>query len=381
MNPTQVAGGHRSREERISEERIPLEEELQRLPEITIGALYAEEIDDYEDWSEEDKNNNYLVDPDEKNLTKHHTNLESMRIEKENDRTHWSQLVDESSRRHILTKRQEEPETNKTRIKRRNSEEHSYRIDDGMSAEMPCGENNVKAETTGQPSILRALLERATRDDIHSKIKTKEEHNLKNKKILEQKNNQLKWKNMMTMIHYSTLNNINLTCGGSCILRREINESGSSNQSLNETISIVSGTDSQYEQINKEDSPERWSQEVLPSDASRRDVSQTSLIYNYTPEQSPEGQRMLWPNNHPDQPKEYKKFALIKPTYQKIVLRGEEDPQEAAGKTVETCKKRKRKVNKIHKRRRNKLNNRLIPYYRKIKAKIQTYRIYYLKRY
>lgn len=245
---------------------------------------------------------------------------------------------------------------------------------------MPDSENNGKAETTGKPSILRALLERATSNDIHSKNEPKGALDLKDKKILEGKNNQMKWKNIMTLIHHSTPNNMNLTCGGSCTLRRKRGEYESSNQSLSETISIISGTDSQYERINKEDLPERQTQEGLPTDASRRDLSQESFLNDYTPEQSPEGQRTLWPDHHPDQPEEYRRFALIRPTYQEIALKGNEDPQETAGKTDETCKKRKKKINKIHKRRRNKLNNRLIPYYKRIKAKMQTYRIYYLKR-
>lgn len=313
-------------------------------------------------------------------ITELKINLESMGMEKENDRIRWSQLVNESSRRYTSTASRKKPETNKAVIKRRNSEEHSYRIDDGVSAEMPDGENNVKAETTGQPSILRALLERAASNDTHSKIKTEEALDLKNKKILEQTNNQMKWKNIMTLIHHSTPNNINLTCGGSCTLRKERKDNESSNQSLNETISIISGTDSQYEHMDKEELPERWSQEVLPSDTSRRNLSQASFLNNYTPGQSPEGQRTLWPDHHPDQPEEYKRFALIRPTYQKITLKSNEDPQEAAGKADETCKKRRKKINKIHKRKRNKINKRLTPYYHKIKSRIQTCRIYFLKK-
>lgn len=67
------------------------DENPRRLPEITMGALYVEEIDD---WSEEDENNNYRIDPDEIEISKHSTNLESMKMEEENDRTRWSQLVE-----------------------------------------------------------------------------------------------------------------------------------------------------------------------------------------------------------------------------------------------------------------------------------------------
>lgn len=148
--------------------------------------------------------------------------------------------------------KEKKPETNKAVIKRGNGEEHSYGTDDGMFAKVPGGENHVTAETTGHPSILRALLECATRDDIHSRKKDEEALDLKNKKVLEQTNNQMKWKNIMTMIHRPTPNNVNLTCGGSCTLRRERNDNEDSNQSLNETISIISGIDGQYEHIDIE---------------------------------------------------------------------------------------------------------------------------------
>lgn len=371
---TQFAEGHQSTE-RIGEERFLLEENPQRLPEITMGALYVE------DMSEEDENNNYLLDPDEIDITKHSINLEPIEIKKENGEAHWSQLVDESSRRYTSTASRMEPETNKAVIKRGNGEERSYGTEIGVSATVPGGENNVKAETTGQPSILRALLERATRNDIHSKTKTEEALDLKEKEILEQVNNQIKWKNIMTLLHHSTPKNINLTCGGSCTLRRERNDNESSNQSLNETISIISGTDSQYEHYDKEELPERWSLEVVPSDTPRQDLSQASFLNDYTPEQSPEGQRTLWPHNHPDQPEEYKNFTLPEPKRIEITLEDDDNPLERTEESDETCKKRKKKISKIHKRKvRNKLNKRLMPYYRKIKAKIQNYRIYCLKK-
>lgn len=164
---TQFAAGHRSTEKEIGEERFLQLENPKRLPEITIGALYVEEISDYEDLSEEDENNNYLIDPDEIDRAKHNINLESMGMREVNGKSCWSQLVEESSRRYTSAANQKEPEKNKAVIKGGNGEEQSYGIDNGMFAKVPGGENHVKAETTGHPNILRALLERATRDDIH----------------------------------------------------------------------------------------------------------------------------------------------------------------------------------------------------------------------
>lgn len=104
------------------------------------------------------------------------------------------------------------------------------------------------------------------------------------------------------------------------------------------------------------------------------------MLSNYIPEDSPEGQRTLWPEDHPDQPEEYRNFTLPKPNNQDITSGGDDDPQEISRRYVEPCKRRKKKINKIHKRKRNKLNKRSIPYYHKIKSKIQTYRIYFLKK-
>lgn len=196
---------------------------------------------------------------------------------------------------------QEGPEIKNVITKGRNGEERAGIFDDGMFAEMPGGENHVKAEMIGRPSILRALLERASRGNIHSKKKYEEALDMKNKDTLNRINNQnkwetqihnavwrdtlsksinennqrekininpntnqKKWKNIMTLIHNSALQNINLTCGGNCILRKKTSEN---ENSCRETVSMHSGTDSQYEKISPDVSPVRQSEENLPSDA------------------------------------------------------------------------------------------------------------------
>lgn len=84
---------------------------------------------------------------------------------------------------------------------------------------------------------------------------------------------------------------------------------------MNETIPIISGTDSQYERIDIEELPERQNQKELPRDASIRNQNQGPFLNNYTPEESPEGQRTLWPEDHPNHPEEYRSFTLLKPEH------------------------------------------------------------------
>lgn len=212
--------------------------------------------------SEEDENNNYLIDPDTIDLTKEDINPEAMDIIKINGTTCWNDLVEESSQRYVTTMRQEPPKIKIVSVKGGNGEEHAGETcspDDEMSAAMPGGKNHVTTDAAGQSGILRALLKRASRDDIHLRRKHEEEFNLEKKNTLERKNrntnqkeernknektDQIKWKNIMTLIHHSALQNINLTCGGNCILRREM--SGSEISSGN-TVSMHSGTDDQSE--------------------------------------------------------------------------------------------------------------------------------------
>lgn len=155
------------------EERYPEIKQLERLPELTMGAFYIEEINDYEDYEEEDINNNYLLDPDTTNLVKHNIHLEDMKIE-EDGQTQWNKLIEESSRRYNQTTTQKKPETEeKIVINGENGEEQagtSCSFEDGMFAAMPGANNHVTAGTAGRPSILRALLERDSRSNNHSKM-------------------------------------------------------------------------------------------------------------------------------------------------------------------------------------------------------------------
>lgn len=195
-----------------------------------MGAFYIEEISDYE---EEDTNNNYLLDPDAINLEEHNIHLEDIKMKRENGQTQWKELIDESSRRYDQTTTQKKPEAKeKIIIKEENGEEQagtSRSFEDGMFATMPGAKNHVTAETAGRPSILRALLERDSRSNSHSRMINKKALDLKNKeeinkekkkdqsqhtewrktlnsqineiKIENTYTNQKKWKNIMTMIH------------------------------------------------------------------------------------------------------------------------------------------------------------------------------------
>lgn len=88
----------------------------------------------------------------------------------------------------------------------------------------------------------------------------------------------------------SRWNNINLTCGGNCSLRKEINNDNE--QSMSETLSIVSGTDSQYERgLNPEQLQQKRPEEDLPSDALSININQDTLASYNTPERSSERQR------------------------------------------------------------------------------------------
>lgn len=89
----------------------------------------------------------------------------------------------------------------------------------------------------------------------------------------------------MTLIHNSALQNINQTCGGSCILRKQISES---DMSSGETISMHSGTDSQYERISPDMIPENQEDDIIPSEDSITDTLNDSLNDNNSPERTPE---------------------------------------------------------------------------------------------
>lgn len=106
----------------------------------------------------------------------------------------------------------------------------------------------------------------------------------------------------MTMIHDSTVRNINLACGGNCILRRKPVES---EISIDETISIHSGTDSQYERANPDVSPEKTEESDIPEKRLIKNTSNDSLYVNYSRERSPETNRDNLPKRRYTYPEEY----------------------------------------------------------------------------
>lgn len=309
---------------------------------------------------------------------------------------------------------------------------------------MPGGINHVKTDTAGQPSILRALLEQTSRDDVHSKMKNKEALDLKNKKKskeikvhktredlihntlkepvkennntqqdtkvnkinsnqikqtkiinknnqiketeINDKTNQIKWKNIMTIIHNSAIRNINLTCGENCILKKEASESEISS---GETMSMHSGTDSQYERISPDMLSEKQRRNVSINEDVIIEISNDSFnneripekpvkvhrifqpeeIYTY-PDINPDGSEEDNLNILPKQPDEIKKTSTEKRNPHR-----ENSPVEEAEKT---CKKEK--INIGDKKGKIKVKNKLIPYYKKIRSKLQAYQIYFLKR-
>lgn len=99
----------------------------------------------------------------------------------------------------------------------------------------------------------------------------------------------------MTMIQNSAIQNINLTCGGNCILRKGTNESEISS---GETVSMHSGTDSQYERANPDVSPEKIKETVIPSEDLIIDISNSSFEDNYSPEQASERYANFLPNRY-----------------------------------------------------------------------------------
>lgn len=192
---TQFAEKNQSTIEENGEERCQRLELPKRLPEITMGAFYIEEIEDDDNLSEENGNNNFLIDPDTIDLTKEDINLEALGMKKINDETQWNDLVEEFSQRYVTTIREEPPKIKIVSVRGGNGEKQAGETcypDDGMFAAMPGGKNHVTTDAVGQPSILRALLVRASRDDIHSRKKNEEELNLKDKNTLERINIQKK---------------------------------------------------------------------------------------------------------------------------------------------------------------------------------------------
>lgn len=273
-----------------------------------------------------------------------------------------------------------------------------------MSAAMPRGNNHAKTDAAGSSSILRALLERTSSDDIHSRKKNEEALDLKKKEKLKEINSQKKkennkinnnndkekWKNIMTMIHRPAIRNMNLTCGGNCILRRGTDESKISS---GETIPMHSGTDSQYERANPDASPERRKEIVTPSekviiDISNEDNPTKQLAERYMkflpekvhtyPEENPKGypqQEHNYPKEYPkNYPEEYLKdnlnFTPEQPDENNDTYTRKKDhqeaknPEETAGRT---CKRNK--INKTHVKTKIKIKTKLI-FYRKLKSKL-----------
>lgn len=118
-----------------------------------MGAFYIEEIGDDDNLSVEDENNKFLEDPETIDLTKEDTNLEAMGIKKVNGKTHWNDLVEESSQRYVATIRQEPPKIKIVSVRGGNGEEHAGETcspDDGMFAAMPGGKNHVTTDAADQ---------------------------------------------------------------------------------------------------------------------------------------------------------------------------------------------------------------------------------------
>lgn len=172
----------------------------------------------------------------------------------------------------------------------------------------------------------------------------------------------------MTLIHNSALQNINLTCGGNCILRKQTSED---ENSCGETVSMHSGTDSQYEKISPDVSPVRQSEENLSSDAVIINInqSQNSFVERYTPEDLPEGERILSSQEMLLRPEENINIESPQPDENNITSIRRRYPQKEDEKSRETCEEEE-KISKLHKKK-IKINKRLIPYYYKIKSRLQ----------
>lgn len=354
-------------------------------------------------------------------LTREEINLETMSMKRINGRTYWNDLVEESSQRYITTMKQDPPKIKITIIRGGNGEEHrgeNCRPEKEVFAAMPRGNNHQKTDAAGRSSILRALLERASSNNIHSEKKKEEDGNLKHKQELEEKimqkekkknetnkyKDKEKWKNIMTMIQKSAIQNVNLTCGGNCFLRRGTNES---EISCDETISMHSGTDSQYERAYSDVSPKRReeNEESMTkrlNDSIREKESPKQLperranfppkeVRTYPeglpgiPEGYPQGEHNYprrYPQDEPEEcPEDNLNFVPQQPGGDDAMVTRRTDPQEAnypEERAGRTCKIKK--INKAHKKGGIKNKRRLIPYYRKIKSKIQSFHIYFLKK-
>lgn len=367
-----------------------------------------------------------------------------------------------------------------------------------MYAEMPEGKNHVTTEAARRPSILKALLERASRDDYHSRKKYEEQLNLKKEDSLEginirreikeilnnatwrrtlkesitqnlikpndsnkiketnnseakattkintkketeiiklednlkikvklnndnkpkikeindrkikQNNNNTypeKWKNIITLIHNSALQNVNLNGEGDCILeRRKMN---GSEISSGETVSIHSGTDSQYERLSPDTIDENLKENNIINQNLTIDTSNDIFTYNNSPENLAEISQHLKLNNknknnylgedpeerrrYQEEQSEEKRWKYIKirkdtlpevreeEDFDSLTLIEEDDLDD--NKLINKNYKQKEKINNTSKEKNKiKLNKKLLPYYNKIKSKLKSYRIYFLTR-
>lgn len=193
----------------------------------------------------------------------------------------------------------------------------------------------------------------------------------------------IKWKNIMTLIHNPKKLNTNLTCGENCTLRREASESEISS---GETMSMHSGTDSQYERISPDMLSEIQEEEININENIRNSIPDNSNNEEKSPERMRDTQKNFQPqeiNTYPDvNPDEAEEDNLNisqnEPDTMKKTSAGRRSPHEEDkpdDKTGTTCKKRK-----INKNGKIKIKNKLTPYYRKIKTRLQNYQIYFLKR-
>lgn len=119
---TQFAEGYRPTLEENGEERYQKAIQPECLPEITMGAFYIEELDDYEDLSSADENNNFLIDPNTVDSTRWESDPEAMEIQETSEDTRWNNLVEESSYRYTTTMREDPPKIKIINIRGGNGE-------------------------------------------------------------------------------------------------------------------------------------------------------------------------------------------------------------------------------------------------------------------
>lgn len=321
----------------------------ERLPEITMGALIVEKFDDKDGYETGDNNYNLLSNSNTIATKDNDFETANMMVKIENN----------------------EEQTNQT-----------YRYDNNQL--IPAGSTSANTNAVGNSNRQRESLRHTSENNVNA---VEEILNLKRKNGYKQ--------DTMTILTDSSWSIANATCGGSLSLDRS---AAFNDKSLSETVSMQSGTDSQY--TNPIEVEPRIKEEIIEEEPMSIDTSYTSIqeetFQEHQPETWSEYRIVIAPTSIEDKRGEdtsEKPGSSTNEDISNLPALSEDEVAEPIPETQtkSSCKnKKKNKIKirlqkkEIHKAKRRKkriLETLITSEYYKIKTKLHKHQIYYLKDY